>query len=727
MRELIFFLGLQVKQKEDGIFISQDKYVNEILNKFRFSDVKTASTPMETHKTLLKDENGEDVDEHLYRFMIGSLMYLTSARLDIMFAVCACARFQVNPKISHLHAVKRIFRYLKGQPKLGLWYPKVSSFDLVVYTDSDYAGASLDRKSTTGSCQLLGCRLISWQCKKQTVVANFTTEAKYVAASSCCGQVLWIQNQLLDYGDSNEKKLIQMIKIHTDKNVTYLLTKAFDEGCLEWNGKAAKDEIVYTSCIEQFWTTTKAKNINGEAQIHAKVDGKKVIISEASIRIDLQFGDEGETVVDEAVIKEMYDSLERAATTITSLDAENDRDTIEDTITQTKSKNVSKFSNDPLLAKVNTPQSREDSLKLPELMELYTNLQQRVFDLETTKTTKAKEITSLKKRVKILEKKRRSRTQGLKRLYKVGLSARVGSSADEARLDEEDSSKQGRISNIDANQDIYLVNVYRDEEIFAVNNQDDTSMFDADKDLQGKEVVVEKEVAGEDVSVATTTTIAAITPTISMDEIALAKALIEIKTSRPKAKGIYKSPEKRRKFFAAKRAEEKRNKPPTKAQQRKIKDLFDKAMKKINNFVDFKTELVEKSKKKHQAKIAQESSSKRAGDELEQEIDKKQRIENENESTKVKRCLEIVLNDGDDVTIDDTSLCSKSPTIFDYKIYKEELMLLVQMLQLLKVKTAERVSTIKEWIKTEDWIKIMENIQVSTHVNAASAKHPFNQ
>ncbi|GJZ60017.1 putative ribonuclease H-like domain-containing protein [Tanacetum coccineum] len=241
MGELRFFLGLQVQQKEDEIFISQDKYVTEILKKFGFSDVKIASTPMKTHKPLLKDADGEDVDEHLYRSMIGSLMYLTSSRPDIMFAVCACARYQVNPKISHLHAVKRIFKYLKGQPKLGLWYPKDSPFDLVAYTDSDYARASLDRKSTTG--------------------------AEYVAASSCCGQVLWIQNQLLDYGynfmhtkiyignesticivknpvfhsktkhveirhhfirDSNEKKLIQMIKIHTDQNVADLLIKAFD-------------------------------------------------------------------------------------------------------------------------------------------------------------------------------------------------------------------------------------------------------------------------------------------------------------------------------------------------------------------------------------------------------------------------------------------------------------------------------------------------------------------
>ncbi|GJT27023.1 putative ribonuclease H-like domain-containing protein [Tanacetum coccineum] len=194
MGELTFFLGLQVKQKEDGIFISQDKYVTEILKKFSFTDVKTARTPMETQKPLLKDEDGKEVDVYMYRSMIGSLMYLTSSRPNIMFAVYAYARYQVNPKVSHLHAVKRVFRYLKGQPKLGLWYPKYSPFYLVAYTDSDYAGASLDRKLTTGGYQFLGCRLISWQCKKQTVVANSITKAEYVVVSSRCGQVLWIQN-----------------------------------------------------------------------------------------------------------------------------------------------------------------------------------------------------------------------------------------------------------------------------------------------------------------------------------------------------------------------------------------------------------------------------------------------------------------------------------------------------------------------------------------------------
>nr|GEY83131.1 hypothetical protein [Tanacetum cinerariifolium] len=130
MGELTFFLGLQLNQKDDEIFISQDKYVAEILRKFGFTDVKSASTPIETEKPLLKDPDDEDMDVHIYRF-------------------------QVTPKVLHLHAVKRIFRYLKGKPHLGLWYPRDSPFNLVAYFDSDYARASLDRKFTTGGCQFL--------------------------------------------------------------------------------------------------------------------------------------------------------------------------------------------------------------------------------------------------------------------------------------------------------------------------------------------------------------------------------------------------------------------------------------------------------------------------------------------------------------------------------------------------------------------------------------------
>ncbi|GKE61545.1 hypothetical protein Tco_1511912 [Tanacetum coccineum] len=144
MGELTFFLGLQVQQKKDGIFISQDKYMADILKKFDLAIVKTASTPMEPNKALIKDEEADSVDVHLYRSMIGSLMYLIASRPDIMFIVCACAMFQVTPKMSYLHAVKRIFRYLK---------------------DSDYAGASLDRKSIIGGCQFLGQRCYGFKIK----------------------------------------------------------------------------------------------------------------------------------------------------------------------------------------------------------------------------------------------------------------------------------------------------------------------------------------------------------------------------------------------------------------------------------------------------------------------------------------------------------------------------------------------------------------------------------
>ncbi|GJT09761.1 hypothetical protein Tco_0856803 [Tanacetum coccineum] len=147
-----------------------------------------------TQKPLVKDEEASDVDVHLYRSMIGSLMYVTASRPDIM--------------------------YLKGKPKLGLWYPRESTFDLESYSDSDYAGANLDRKSTTGGCQFLGRRLITWQCKKQTIVATSTTEAEYVAAASCCGQVLWIQNQMLDYGFN-----FMNTKIYIDNEATICIVK----------------------------------------------------------------------------------------------------------------------------------------------------------------------------------------------------------------------------------------------------------------------------------------------------------------------------------------------------------------------------------------------------------------------------------------------------------------------------------------------------------------------
>ncbi|GJV28579.1 putative ribonuclease H-like domain-containing protein, partial [Tanacetum coccineum] len=229
MGELTFFLGLQVKQKDDGIFISQDKYVANILKKFDFVTVNTTSTLIETNKALLKDEKAEDVDVHLYRSMIRSLMYLTASRPDIMFAVYACARFQVTLKVSHLHAVKRIFRYLKGQPKLGIWYPRDSPFDLEAFFDSDYAGASLDKKSTTGGVvdpksmldygfNFMNTKIHIDNESTICIVKNpvFHSKNKHIE----------IRNHFIR--DSYEKRLIQVIKMHIEHNVADLLTKAFD-------------------------------------------------------------------------------------------------------------------------------------------------------------------------------------------------------------------------------------------------------------------------------------------------------------------------------------------------------------------------------------------------------------------------------------------------------------------------------------------------------------------
>ncbi|GJU84108.1 putative ribonuclease H-like domain-containing protein [Tanacetum coccineum] len=211
MGDLTFFLGLQVQQKEDGIFISQDKYVAEILKKFDFANVKSASTLIETQKPLNKDEEVDDVDVHLYRSMIGSLMYLTASRPDIMYAVCACSRFQVTPKTSHLHAVKRIFRYLKGKPKLVLWYPRVSSFDLEAYSDSDYARENLDRKSTTG-------------------------EAEYVAAANCCGTICIVKNPVFHSKTKNIEIRHHFIRDAYEKKLIQKKLQA------EWKGKDRDEE-----------------------------------------------------------------------------------------------------------------------------------------------------------------------------------------------------------------------------------------------------------------------------------------------------------------------------------------------------------------------------------------------------------------------------------------------------------------------------------------------------
>jgi hypothetical protein len=199
MGELKFFLGFQIKQLKEGTFLCQTKYVKNMLKRFDMADSKPIKTPMALNGHLDLNEEGKSVDQKVFRSMIGSLLYLCASRPDKMLSVCMCERFQANPKECHLMAVKRIFRYLVHTPNLGLWYPKGSTFDLLGYSDSDYAGCKVDRKSTTGTCQFLGRSLVSWSSKKQNSIVLSMAKAEYVAAGACCAQLLWMRQTLSDY------------------------------------------------------------------------------------------------------------------------------------------------------------------------------------------------------------------------------------------------------------------------------------------------------------------------------------------------------------------------------------------------------------------------------------------------------------------------------------------------------------------------------------------------
>nr|XP_016455220.1 PREDICTED: uncharacterized mitochondrial protein AtMg00810-like [Nicotiana tabacum] len=204
MGELNFFLGLQVKQSPKGTSICQQKYIRELLKWFDMEVSKVIDPPIATATRLDIDESGSHMNQTMYRGIIRSLLYLTSSRPDIVFSVRLCARFQLNPKESHLKTTKRILRYLKGTQDLVLYYPSGDSFNLIGYVDADSAGYLMDRKSTSEMAHFLGSCLISWGTRKQNSVVLSTTEAEYEAAASCCAQLLWIKQQQEDFGVPTE-------------------------------------------------------------------------------------------------------------------------------------------------------------------------------------------------------------------------------------------------------------------------------------------------------------------------------------------------------------------------------------------------------------------------------------------------------------------------------------------------------------------------------------------
>jgi hypothetical protein len=257
MGELKYFLGFQVKQLQEGTFISQTKYIQDILTKFGMKDAKPIKTPMGTNGHLDLDTGGKSVDQKVYRSVIGSLLYLCASRPDIMLSVCMCARFQADPKEVHLRAVKRILRYLVHTPKFGLWYPNGSTFDLIGYSDADWAGCKIDRKSTSGTCQFLRRSLLFWASKKQNSVALSTAEAEYIVAGHCCVQLLWMRQTLRDCG-------YKLTKVHllcdnenairmTDNPIEHSRTKhiAIRYHFLRDHQQRGDIEIAYVSTKEQ--------------------------------------------------------------------------------------------------------------------------------------------------------------------------------------------------------------------------------------------------------------------------------------------------------------------------------------------------------------------------------------------------------------------------------------------------------------------------------------------
>ncbi|GJX93015.1 putative ribonuclease H-like domain-containing protein [Tanacetum coccineum] len=684
MGELTFFLGLQIKKKEDRIFISQDKYVTEILKKFGFIDVKTASTPMETQNPLLKDEDGKEVDVHLYRSMTGSLMYLTSSRPDII-------------------------------------------------------------------------------AKQQTVVWLFHNRAEYVADQVC-----------------SAKRELLLAKFNAARHkLTYF--------ALKFN---AAQHNLQTAC-----------ELN--AVLQALVDRKKILVTEASVRRDLQLDDEEATNqkfnFSKYIFESMVKNLDNAGKFLmyprfiqvfldNQLEGMSSHKRIYVTPSHTKKifANMRRQGKDfsgrvtplfptmvvqaqeemgegsamptdphhtPIITQPSSSQpQRKQKSRRPKEKDTQvpqssvpsdpTNVADEAVNEEPTQ-----EITSLKKRVKNLEKKGWSRTHKLKRLYMVGRSARVVSSKEASLGDQEDASKQGRkIDDIDKDVEITLVDEtqgrYGDENMFGVN------------DLDGDEVFVESEVtdkAGEKrniikeaVAVTDAVTIPVSAATITNVELTLAQTLAELKSARPKTKGVKGQgskdkgkakmiePEKllKKKYqikfdeeetlrlhvkfdeedrFVREKAQQveepnidwddiqaKINADYQLAERLQIqeqqeltieekstlfniagwkpKDLknksFDKAFKRVNTFVDFRTELVEGTEMKESSKkaeVMEESSSKRAGDELEQESTKKQKVDDDQEGAKMKELMKII-PDEEEVVVDAIPLATKPPSIVDWKI-----------------------------------------------------------
>ncbi|GKB61352.1 putative ribonuclease H-like domain-containing protein, partial [Tanacetum coccineum] len=663
--ELTFFLGLQVMQRDDGIFISQDKYVVDILKKFDFVTMKISSTPIETHKALLKDEEVENVDVHLYRSMIGSLMYLTASRPDIMFAVCACARFQVTPKVSHLHAEMRIFRYLKV---------------LLVYVNT----------------ARVNFQVVNTACAQLQLLSDYYCWKDYADRDEI-KDLLENKNTYEDKTEENAE-FHQIVDFLTTSSIHYALTVS---------------PTIYASYIEQFWNTANSQTVNDVKQIHATVDGKTVNLlmilmkhlnntkkvftnmkrkgKDFSGRVTPLFASMlappvvgGEA--DEAVFKERDDKVVRATTTAASLDAVQ-------AVTRIRSERESKHSYDSPLPGVNTPRSDEKRNEQQDLTDFVppTPHDSPLSGGHTPGSDEDLVINKLQKKVKRLEKALRERTPGMK-LFKIGTSRRKG-------LDKENVSKQWRKSD-------KIKPMHKDIDFDVL----DDAMENVEDGSTAEQITTARDTlntASINVSVVGPST--STTGDIFEDEMTtIADTLMAIRSARPRTtsvmiRNVEEEPRRAtpvptvqsqdkaqfereqriareratkqeakdaalieqmegarflvetitaRKIFAAQRAAEIRNRPPTRTQLR-------------NQMITYLKHMGNGKKDDSSSKQA-ESSKKRPRAEHDEESVKKQKLQDDAEKEELRACLDIV--QGDDIAIDVESLATKYP-IVDWKTH----------------------------------------------------------
>nr|GEV25452.1 hypothetical protein [Tanacetum cinerariifolium] len=643
--ELTFFLGLQVKQRPYGIFIDQDKYVAKILRKFGLTDGKSASTLIDTEKPLLNDPDGEDVDVHTYRSMIGSLMYLTSSRPDIMFAVCLRALFQVTPKALHLHAVKRIFRYIKGKPHLVLWYPKDSPFNLVAYLDSDYVGASLYRKSTTSGCQFLGCRLISWQCKKQTIVATSSTEAEYVAAAKSIDCL------------PNEEISIELSRMGYEKPSTKLtFYKAFFSP--QWKF------LIHTKLL--------VRNVDSSTKFY-------MYLRFLQLMIRVQVSDLSSHTTkysSPALTQKVFANMRRVGKGFFEVD------------TPLFEGMIVAHQADEGAAEVNV----DDVPAAGVVDEGPASVA-----IDDDKITQTLEITKLKQRVKKLERRDKLKVSKLMRLKKVGTSQRVDTSDDTVM---DDVSKQGRIiANMNADVDVTLKDVADIAKELAVDAEIEESACDDELEptehQEVVEVVTTTKLMTEVVTAASATiiaadslipaaTITAAVPTFTTapsaarrrkgvvirdpKETATPSTIIYTEPkSKDKGKGILDDvidqvQRKEKEDNAMMRYQALKRKPQTKAQARKnmmiylrnmagFKMDYFKGMKYVDirlifkKYFNFNVAFLEKTKEQMEEEDSR--ALKRANESQAEKAAKKQKLDED--VVELKRHLQIVPNDENDV------------------------------------------------------------------------------